>query len=533
MEPMIRGNLYIGFLRGLRDDIGQGIGWTELATSRDGRQWTRYQEKFIDRNPRQCTWDHAMPWLGLGIASRLATGNISITAAIPRDIRWEAVRLVWPSYARKEKTMMKETATHDGLKALNETASAVETYIRKNLFDGSGSRWGCSGVMYSNIDSHTDKPFDRDFITALKVPARAEFDPWSYWSYEDSIMSMGLYLDGLMLQFQATGDKECMERADALWKSIEQVYSCSQVHGIGSFLRPYGGFRQMHRFLEPLGTDQASPLFCGLYRYLSHIEGERAEDVTRVMLNTLKWYEQQGFKSFYYKLFIHGGMRSICHSNSYFLPAVAWAATVEPEYKKWNDYLDLRLSLYHKGAAKLYPDGWDNPTFLWGSDLGVLKSIIGERFDSVFNQDLLDEAYGREEQQLAGYEKPGMFKRIFPESAAPGFVPYVNKSKEPVFGWPSENTVHHGRTYPGASFLLTLASIGYETEKTAAKAAGILAIRSSVPHDFTAYLSEDYDKLPESVHLSARSVGVGMVEWWRDYWLLNSILKANKLCAKA
>ncbi len=69
MKPMVRGNLYLGFLRVLRDDLPadaggpvEGIGWTELATSREGRNWTRYQDKFIDRNPKPGTWDHAMGW---------------------------------------------------------------------------------------------------------------------------------------------------------------------------------------------------------------------------------------------------------------------------------------------------------------------------------------------------------------------------------------------------------------------------------------------------------------------------------------
>lgn len=68
-KVMVRGNLYIGFLRVLRDDLaatpGQpvgGIGTTELATSRDGRNWVRHQEKFIDRDPREGTWSHAMSY---------------------------------------------------------------------------------------------------------------------------------------------------------------------------------------------------------------------------------------------------------------------------------------------------------------------------------------------------------------------------------------------------------------------------------------------------------------------------------------
>jgi len=66
---MVRGNLYLGFLRVLRDDLPatpggpvDGIGWTELLTSRDGRDWTRHQDAFIDRDDRPGAWDHAMAW---------------------------------------------------------------------------------------------------------------------------------------------------------------------------------------------------------------------------------------------------------------------------------------------------------------------------------------------------------------------------------------------------------------------------------------------------------------------------------------
>jgi len=71
MQPQVRGDLYLGFLRVLRDDLPadpggsvDGIGWTELCTSRDGENWTRHREPFIDRNPRKGAFDHAMAWLG-------------------------------------------------------------------------------------------------------------------------------------------------------------------------------------------------------------------------------------------------------------------------------------------------------------------------------------------------------------------------------------------------------------------------------------------------------------------------------------
>ena len=71
MHPMVRGGQYIGFLRVLRDDLPadgggpvQGIGWTELCTSRDGETWQRFREPFLDRSREPGTWDHAMAWFG-------------------------------------------------------------------------------------------------------------------------------------------------------------------------------------------------------------------------------------------------------------------------------------------------------------------------------------------------------------------------------------------------------------------------------------------------------------------------------------
>ena len=67
----VRGSLLIGFVRVLRDDLpyekgakAQGIGYTVLAISRDGRKWHRFREPFLDRNPVSGTWDRAVTWIG-------------------------------------------------------------------------------------------------------------------------------------------------------------------------------------------------------------------------------------------------------------------------------------------------------------------------------------------------------------------------------------------------------------------------------------------------------------------------------------
>ena len=410
------------------------------------------------------------------------------------------------------------------LTPLIQTADAVREYIDANLFDS-------VGLMMSGIDSHTDKAFDPSFLTPRKVPRRAAHDPWSYWTYEDSVMSMGLYLDALVLQYEVTGEATHLQRARRMWTMIERVYAASQVYGPGSFLRPYGGFLNMGKFMEPLGTDQAGPAFFGMYRYLQHVEGDEADNVRRVMLETLRWYERQGFRYFYYKAFVHGGMRSKCHSNSYYLPAIAWAATVEPDDPRWRGYLDIRLGLYERGEAKVQPDG-GHPSFPWGSDLGILREVLGERFDAVFTHERLNEAREAVEKNLANYEQPAMAKRLCPESAEPGFRPHVREpdpATDPewrtLLAFDYMYTRHQGRARPRheTHLLLGLASVGCEPETTTARAAELLALRSCVPTDFTAFLADDYDELPETVHHYARSVGVIMVGWYRDHWLLRRL----------
>ncbi len=66
-----RGPLLISFVRMLHDDYSPepggeptGIGYTTLATSRDGVHWQRHNDIFFDRNPQPGTWDRAMTWVG-------------------------------------------------------------------------------------------------------------------------------------------------------------------------------------------------------------------------------------------------------------------------------------------------------------------------------------------------------------------------------------------------------------------------------------------------------------------------------------
>ena len=70
----LRGSLRIGLVRVLRDDLScdpggpkDGIGYSVLATSRDGINWQRRREPFLDRNPARGSWDHAMTWIGAAV----------------------------------------------------------------------------------------------------------------------------------------------------------------------------------------------------------------------------------------------------------------------------------------------------------------------------------------------------------------------------------------------------------------------------------------------------------------------------------
>jgi hypothetical protein len=65
----VRGDQHIGLVRVLRDDLPcdeggpkDGVGYTVLATSRDGLDWQRFREPFLPRNPQPGSWDHAMAW---------------------------------------------------------------------------------------------------------------------------------------------------------------------------------------------------------------------------------------------------------------------------------------------------------------------------------------------------------------------------------------------------------------------------------------------------------------------------------------
>ncbi|MCA8962724.1 MAG: hypothetical protein KDC38_19510 [Planctomycetes bacterium] len=63
-KVVVRGRQLIGFLRVLRDDVDDGVGYTVLAYSDDGEHWMRRREPFLDRSPEPDRWDSAVSWVG-------------------------------------------------------------------------------------------------------------------------------------------------------------------------------------------------------------------------------------------------------------------------------------------------------------------------------------------------------------------------------------------------------------------------------------------------------------------------------------
>lgn len=410
---------------------------------------------------------------------------------------------------------------------LNQTATEAEAYIDTHFFGDIGRHYVTGqGIMYAFIDARTGKPFPKEFITPLKTPRRADIDPWAWWTYENTIENMGMYFDALIRKYEVTGDTSCLERCAALWQTTRDIYFASQVYGIGSFLRPYGGYEKMGAFAEPLGTDQAGPLFHGLYRYWKHADARTRTDIADIMVKTLEWYEQQGFRYFYYKNLIHDwDVNYSCgwqHAGSYYLPAIAFAFHVTGE-ERWQRHLEEGLARFADPRYDIYH------SFNWGSDLLILKELLGTQFDQVFTREVLDRGYTIWRAQMSHYTEPGIVRRMFPESAQSGFTPYLkpfDRATDP-FGFAYYASVHQGRAMPYQEriFICALATLGYPGALE--DALPLMLGRKRVPEDFTDILFEDGDLLPAEVHIYAYSVGSILFEWMRDYWMLRGIQVAE------
>jgi len=211
----------------------------------------------------------------------------ALAATVSRSFAWcpllavQSLLPVSPANAITPAAQPVTEETSTTVADLQNTASQAEQYINEHLFDP-------DGLMYSYIDVRTGEPFEEDYVAHFRenirraeswsVHHRADSDPVTYWSYEDTIATAGYYIEALVLKHELTGDAAALERAFEIWNRYKLVYYASQVYGIGSFLRPYGGFAGgfagMSRWMEPLGTDQASPLLCGQYALWKHAKGD-------------------------------------------------------------------------------------------------------------------------------------------------------------------------------------------------------------------------------------------------------------------
>ena len=412
--------------------------------------------------------------------------------------------------ASAAKPIAKETDTMTS--DLQKTATQAERYINEHLFDP-------DGLMYSYIDVQTGKIFEEDYVAHYKENVRrakswnaghrSDSDPVTYWSYEDTIATAGYYIEALVLKYELTADSKALEQAFKIWDTYKQVYYASQVYGIGSFLRPYGGraadatrgggygsgFEGLGRWMEPLGTDQASPLLSAQYALWKHAKGGGKKELADIIIKTLSWYEQQDFCYLWYKSYIHwwnkGG-----HAGSYYLPAIAFAAQVTGE-EKWQKLLQEKLPLAQGSGSNLMT------TFKWGSDLVMLADLLGPDFEKAFPQTLLDSSYEEALKYLATFTLPGMS------------VPR---------GWGSRQRP----TEQGFYFLCGLAGLGHPG--AAEKALSVLSASKKVPEDFTVFLNEDSEKLPLAgyVQLQARAVGRPLVRWYLNYWILRKATLAQK-----
>lgn len=434
---------------------------------------------------------------------------------VMRAISTSAVLVVWFGFLIGMSLAEETASTNITTSDLQNTATQVEQYINEHLFDP-------DRFMYSYVDFRTGKPFDEEF--AVRSSSRAELEgnvrssrgkPWSihhyansdpvtYWSYEDTILTAGCYMEALVLKYEVTGDSKALEQAFAIWNTYKQVYYASQVYGVGTFLRPYGGrvggFEGMRRWMEPLGTDQAICLLTGQYALWKHADGKEKTELADIMIKTLSWYEQQDFRYLYYKSLIHTWEPGR-HAGGYYLPAIAFAAKVTGE-QKWQKLLQEKLPLAQGSGSDLMG------TFKWGSDLVMLADLLGPDFEKAFPQAL--RASGNEEalKYLATFTLPEM------TAHAPDW-------------W---DLGSDARTRPGQEgylFLCGLASLGHPG--AAEKAVSVLGACKKVPEDFPVLLSNNSEELPEAgyLQLQARGVGSSLVIWYRNYWILRKATMAH------
>jgi hypothetical protein len=187
-----RGPLLIGQVRVLRDDLPcdpggpkDGIGYTALAWSRDGRTWTRDREPFLDRNREPGTWDHAMAWgsgaLPVGDELFLYYGGYArghkIAADKERQIglaRMPRDRYVSRSAGRDEGLFVTKSLTLPGRALTLNLVARGEVTVR--LLDEAGHPLPGFGASHPITGDHLagTVPWSKDPRTLAGHPVRIE-----------------------------------------------------------------------------------------------------------------------------------------------------------------------------------------------------------------------------------------------------------------------------------------------------------------------------------------------------------------------
>lgn len=155
-----RGELIIGMVKVLRDEVkvdnppdppdAYGMGYTELAWTRDGETWVRDSEPFFRPNPEKGTWDHAHAW---------------VDEQVPMGDR---TYLYYGGYARGHKVnrfeerqiglVVMKRDRYVGRAASGRTATIVTPFLRLEFNSVSVNIDAQGGILRAQLTDGTNRP---------------------------------------------------------------------------------------------------------------------------------------------------------------------------------------------------------------------------------------------------------------------------------------------------------------------------------------------------------------------------------------
>lgn len=190
-----RGDMLIAMVKVLREDLDidpasrgfqppRGMGWTTLAWSRDGVNWTRDREIFLAPDPAAGSWDHAMAWIDeqvlVGDSVYLYYGGYATghreNKSTERQIglvRMERDRYVAWEAGSAGGVLRSRLMRPEGLRLrINADAAGGEIRVRATDFGGE-TLSECQPIRSDGLDLEVecDRPLD-----ALDIPFRLVFD---------------------------------------------------------------------------------------------------------------------------------------------------------------------------------------------------------------------------------------------------------------------------------------------------------------------------------------------------------------------